>query len=173
MKIRVGYGCCMVQDFLGVGFDDNQIADELQADVEKIVANSAFIKQTDWELHFQANFTNAREVLVSKNRLGTLPSYKWKEVTIIIPVPYLEVAPWGVKKEQHTDGIDLFDKLMKNFYPLGVNYAAFSNRTDYIMDSMRRGISFSFNTGFTVNKVKVKLNSDQTKLLYSPTADSL
>jgi len=58
-----------------------------------------------------------------------------------------------------------FDKLKKNFTPLGVNYAAFSNRTDYILDSMRRGIRHSFNDGFTVNKMKVKLTFDQTKLL--------
>jgi hypothetical protein len=37
MKIRVGYTCCMVEGFLGVGFDHRHIAEELQADVEKIV----------------------------------------------------------------------------------------------------------------------------------------
>jgi Immunity protein 9 len=165
MKVRVGYTCCMVIDFLGVGFDERHIVEELQADVEKIVEDSGFSMQTDWDLRFDANFTNAREVLVSKNRVGSYPSDSTKQITIVIPVPYIEVVPWGVKREQHTYDIDHFDKLMRNFSAIGVNYAAFSNRTDYIMDSMRRGIRHSFHEGFTVNKVKVKLNSDQTRLL--------
>lgn len=173
MKICVDYSCCMVMDFVGVGFNERDIFEELRADVEKIIESRDFNKQTDWEVQFLAKFTNAREVLVSKNRVGSCPSIKAKEIHIVIPVPYIEVVPWGVKKEQLTEGIDHFDKLMKNFYPLGVNYAAFSNRADYITDSMRRGISFSFNAGFTVNKVKVKLNSDQTTLLYSSPVDSL
>jgi hypothetical protein len=155
----------MVEGFLGVGFDHRHIAKELQADVEKIVEDTGFSNQTDWEPQFNAHFTNAREVLVSKNRLGSYPSDRVKEIAIVIPVPYIEAVPWGVKREQHTYDIDHFDKLMKNFSPLGVDYAAFSNRTDYIVDSMRRGIRHSLHEGFTVNKVKLKLNSAQSRLL--------
>jgi hypothetical protein len=165
MKVRVGYSCCMVSDFLGVGFDERQIAEELQAVVEKIVEDHGLNKQTDWELRFNAIFTNAREVLVSKNRLGNYPSERVKVISIVIPVPCIEDVPWGVKREQHTYGINHYDKLMRNFSGLGGDYAAFSNRTDYIIDSMRRGIRHRFLDGFTIDKKKVKLNTTQTIML--------
>ncbi len=157
---------CFPGDFFGEkDIEWESLAEELKADIEKIIETAEFVEQIEWDLYIRAAFINAREVLVSKNRLGSFPSLKRKEITIVIPIPYIEVVSWGVEKKQHLYDINHYDNLMKNLSPLGVNNSAFTNRTDYIRDSLRRGVRHSFNEGFTINKVKVKLNSSQITLL--------
>jgi hypothetical protein len=45
---------------------------------------------------------------------------------------------------------------MENTSPLEVNFTAFTNRTDYILDSMRRGLGCCFEQGFRVNGISIK-----------------
>ena len=157
MQTRIGH-TCMILDFLDVDFSSNMISDILKKEVDNILANYTFENTDDWTLIFRASYTNARQPLVSKNKLGSFTSDKIKEITIIIPIPTLNLVSWGVNGEQHIYGVDHFDSLIKNFLPLDTDYLNFNNRNDYILNCMRTGIRLSFTNGFTVNKEKIKVN---------------
>ena len=149
----------MVINFLDIDidFDSNQISEILKKEVDKIVSNFSTANLEDWRLDFVASYTNGRQPLISKNKLGSFTGDKIKQITIVIPVPTIDTVSWGVNSNQHIFKIDHFDKLIKNFNTLDVNYSYFNNRIDYILECLRMGIKVSFSQGFTVNKEKFKL----------------
>lgn len=63
----------------------------------------------------------------------------------------------GVNPEQHLYNRDHYDKLMKNFYELNINFRDYTNRADYITACLKAGIKKAFHEGFTVGKSKVKV----------------
>jgi hypothetical protein len=146
----------LVIDFLDIAFDSDSISDILKKEVDDVLRLNAIELPDKWWLVFRATYSNARGVLISKNRLGTYPSDKMKKVTIVIPVPLKEIVEWGVEERQHVYGIDHYDKLMKNFWALEVDYSQYSNRQDYIIACLRSGIKKAFEECFTVGGVKVK-----------------
>jgi len=150
----------MVINFLNIDFDSNQISEILKKEVDNILRNFSTDNLEDWTLDFMASYTNGMQPLVSKNRLGSFTSDKIKQITIVIPVPIIDTVSWGVNSNQHIFKIDHFDKLIKNFNTLDVNYSDFNNRTDYILECLRMGIKVSFSQGFTVNKGKFKLKKE-------------
>jgi Immunity protein 9 len=148
----------LVSSFLDVGFDSRSISDIVKIELDDALRQNSIKFPSEWGLIFQANYNNAREILISKNKLGTYSSDKMKYVIIVIPVPLIENINWGVEKKQHCYGIDHYDKLMKNFWALEVDYAQYSNRHDYIIACLRRGINKALEEGITVGKVKVKIS---------------
>lgn len=156
MQTKIGH-FSMVMNFLDIDFSTRQISDILKEEIEDLLLNSEINGPSDWTLLFAANYTNARQPLVSKNKLGSYLNDKTKEVTVIIPVPTIKVVSWGVHDNQHIYKENHFDKLIKNFYPLDIQCTDHCNRTSFILACMREGIKVSFEEGFTVNKVKLKL----------------
>lgn len=156
MKSRILH-TSLVLNFLDVEFDTNVISEILKTEVDNILDSNNLGNLSDWEIQFKATYNNGRKLLISKNRLGSRPSDKIKEIVIIIPIPKLENASWGVSKYQYIYEESHYDKLLKNFWELNVNYSDFPNRTDYILDCMRRAIKFCFDEGFTVDGVKVNI----------------
>lgn len=145
-----------VTDFLDHGFDATQIGNLLKAEADLIISHIEFKDLVDWEVQFRATYTNAKQLLISKSKLGTYPSDKYKEITVPIPIPTIDKVWWGVRKEQHVYKEDHYDKIISNFNALEVDFLSFKNRTDYITDCIRRAIIFSFVNGFTINGVKIK-----------------
>ena len=139
MQTRIGHSC-MILNFLDVDFSSNLISDILKREVDDILTNFTLENLVDWTLTFRASYTNARQPLVSKNKLGSYTSDKIKEITIIIPIPTLDMIAWGVQYDQHIYGEGHFDNLIKNFFHLEIDYSKYNNRTDYILNCMRAGI---------------------------------
>ena len=146
----------LIIDFLDIGFDSKAMSDILKKEVDDVLSLISIEMPSGWSLIFQANYSNAREVLISKNRHGSYPSDKLKYVTIVIPIPLKENIEWGVEEKQYTYGKDHYDKFKKNFWALEVDYAQYTNRQDYIIACLRGGIKKAFEEGFTVGGVKVK-----------------
>lgn len=146
-----------VLDFLDVDFNSNQIEEKARFEADKILDNFKKDNLKDWQVIFLFRLNNTEKILISKNRFGSIPSQKQKEITIHIPIPMKNVVAWGVYNEQHIykDASHL-NHLIQNFNTLEVNFKDFNNRTDYIVDSVRRAIKLCFENGFTVNGVKIK-----------------
>lgn len=146
----------LVFGFEDEGFNSNQIYDSLISLAIEIMATNNLNIPEDWVLLFKAVYTNGRIPLVSKNKIGGYPSDRMKYITIIIPIPLESEISWGVKPEQHLYGKDHYDKLMKNFWELAVDYRSYNNRSEYITACLKAGIKKAFEEGFTVGGVKLK-----------------
>lgn len=157
MESRITHFCLII-DFLDVDFESRKISEILKIEVDNILKNNSFVDQNDWIIQFSATYNNGKHLLVSKNKLGSYPNDKVKEITIPIPIPLKNKISWGVNKEQYVHEITHYDKLLKNFWILDIDYHQFTNRTEYIIDCMRRAIKKVFEEGFTVGGVKIKIN---------------
>jgi hypothetical protein len=150
---------CLISDFLNNGFDANKISDILKVETDHILKVNSLINQTDWVIQFRATYNNGNNLLISKNKFGSYSSDKIKEITIPIPIPLIDIVPWGVSVQQHTYKETHYDKILNNFWALDVYFSDFSNREDYILDCMRRAINLCFEKGYTVNGIKLKMKS--------------
>lgn len=147
----------VVFDFVDVDFNSKSIFDKLLEIIKKKYQEQIEMIPQNWTVYFNAIFTNSKYPLTSKNKIGSYPTDKMKNIAIVIPIPLKSEIGWGVDKDQHLYGKDHYDNLMKNFWELNVNFRNYSNRTDYIIACMVAGIDKSFQEGFTVGGVKIKL----------------
>ncbi len=132
----------------------------LKLEVDQLLANHSLIDKTDWTLKFRANYNNGKHVLVTKNKFGNYRDSKTKEITVIIPVPLLDVVSWGVEESRHCNKTTHFDKIIHNFWVLeDVDVTKFTTLHDYALDCMRRGIKKAFHEGFTIDGIKIKIKS--------------
>jgi hypothetical protein len=113
-------------------------------------------------VYFGAVFNNVKQILITKNKLGTYPSDKYKEITIHIPVPKKEDVLWGVANEKFVNKIDHLDGLINNFNVLDVDFTKFDNKDDYIRDCMSRAIDYCFINGIKMKGVELKLSKAQS-----------
>lgn len=155
MILRIGHTSYLV-DFLDVNFISDEISNVLYHEFINFLDTFNSPRNSDWVVRFRAAYTNSRKLLVSKNKLGTYPSDKTKQITIAIPIPLIDDVTWGVSPEQHAFKIDHYDELIDNFWELDVDFKIYNGRTDYILDSMRRGIRESFERGFNVGGIKIQ-----------------
>jgi len=156
MKTRI-LNSSLVIDFIDIDFNSDEIKAVVKSETDEVAKSIKNEILKDWEVKFVFTYNYVKQILIySKNR--SHPVEKYKEVVIHIPIPTIDKAPWGVKKEQHIyKADDHLDKIIKNFDYLDVNFKNYTNRTDYILDCMRRSIKFCFEKGFTINGVKVKV----------------
>lgn len=155
MDIRVTH-FCLLSEFLDVDFNSNEISDGLNPRIHELMQENNQSIPSDWILIFDATYNNGKVPLVTKNKLGSYPSDKMKYIKIVIPIPLKSEIEWGVNPEQHLYRKDHYDKLMKNFWELDIDFKDYSNRTDYITACLKAGIKKAFEEGFTVGGVKVK-----------------
>jgi hypothetical protein len=146
----------LVFGFEDEGFDSNIIYSNQLSIVNSIMLLNKLQIPDDWVLMFDIGYNNGRIPLLSKNKFGTYPSDKMKYIKIVIPIPLESEISWGVKPEQHLYGKDHYDKLIKNFWELAIDYRNYGNRTDYITACIKAGIKKAFVEGFTVGGVKIK-----------------
>jgi hypothetical protein len=146
----------LLSEFLDIEFIAHDISDNLTPIIINIIRENNLNIPDDWILIFQAGYNNGKVPLVSKNKLGSYTSDKMKYIKVVIPIPLKSEISWGVKPDQHLYGKDHYDKLMKNFWELAVDYSIYHNRTDYITACLKAGIKKAFEKGFTVGGVKLK-----------------
>ena len=155
MDVSIGH-FCMLSDFLDVEFNANETSKKLTPSIYKAMQDNDLTLPDDWQLIFHANYNNGKIPLVSRNKLGSYTSDKMKYITIVIPIPLKSEIAWGVYPEQYLYKKDHYDKLMKNFFELAVDYKNYTNRNDYIIACLKAGIKKAFEEGFTVGGIKVK-----------------
>lgn len=155
MNIRFTH-TSLVFEFVDCGFHAQQIYNSLLPIVIDINESNRLQLPKDWILIFKAVYTNGRCPLVSRNKLGGFPSDKMKYITIIIPIPLKSEIEWGVKPSQHLYCKEHYDKLLKNFWVLNVDFLYYKNRSDYITACLKAGIKKAFEEGFTIGGVKIK-----------------
>ena len=163
MNFRIKHRSLVIS-FLDIGFSSENIDQLLTPYIENYIAQidkQDLIDSIDWEVQFFATYSNSRVPLVSKNRIGSYFSEHVKEITIVIPVPLKSEVSWGVGEEKHIYQKDNYDKLMRNFRELEVDFKQFTNRQDYIVECLQKGISTAFTEGFTVDGVKVKIKKNR------------
>lgn len=158
MDVSIGH-FCLIYDFLDVGFNTNKISERLKPDILKLMRDYNLTIPEDWKLIFEATYNNGIVPLVAKNKVGSYPSDKMKYVKIVIPIPLKSEIEWGVDPEQHLYKKDHYDKLMKNFRELDVDYRQYTNRTDYITACLKAGVGNAFEEGFTVGKSKLQIKA--------------
>jgi len=158
MNVRV-LDASMIVDFPGEGFYSTEMLAIVQLEIEKRTSLIQSEKLLDWEICFRFWYNNVRQILIyTKNKSNAEERYK--EITIHVPVPVKEKAEWGIDMSQHVyKNASHLDHLMGNFDCLDINYLAFDNLRDYILDCMIRSVDFCFMKGFRINGVKVKADS--------------
>lgn len=149
---------CLIYDFLDLDFDSNYISRVLKLEVDHILDFNSFHTPLNWTLTYNANYNNGKKLLISKNKLGSYKNDKIKEITIVIPIPLIDSVNWGIKEESFIYDINHYDNILHNFWVMEVDCRSFTNRSEYILDCMRRGIKKSFQEGFTVGGIKIKTN---------------
>lgn len=145
-----------VIDFIDIEFDSDNIKSVIKLETDKVLQSLKNDALKDWEIRFNFTYNTGNNIFIYKKLKSELAD-KFKEITIHIPIPRKEVVSWGVRKEQHIYDDNHFDKIIKNFDCLDVDYSKFHNRRDYILNCMRRAIKFCFENGFTINGIKVKI----------------
>jgi len=156
MQTRVNH-TCLILDFWDETFDAEEASSVLKAKGDNLLRQCRFENLEDWEIEFRATYNNARQLLISKNKLGTYSSDKYKQITIVIPIPNKESVAWGVASSQFIYDIDHYDGLMKNFNALEVDFINFTNRSDYIKDCIERAIDYCFINGIVIKGTKIQL----------------
>ncbi len=150
----------LVSDFIGVDFDSKKISFEWTQKLKRIFDENKLNFPIDWQLIFHLTYNNGKNPLVAKNKVGGYLSDKMKYVKIVIPVPLKSEISWGVNLEQHLYGKDHYDKFMRNFNELDINFENYKNRTDYITACLKAGIQKALKDGFTVGGVKIKVKGE-------------
>lgn len=149
----------LLSDFLDVDFSTRQLSAQFKTLVDSILLKNDLSTKNDWLIVFRVVYNNGRQLLISKNRFGTLYSDRIKEIHIVIPIPSIQGVPWGVKDNQYIYGPDHYQTLLKNFWVEEVHVLQFNTRADYIYDCLRRAIERAFFEGFTVGGVKIVAKS--------------
>jgi len=146
-----------ISDFIDAGFSGNEIRSVVKNYAEKFSNKVVNEKLNDWDVTFRFRYNHVKQILIYlKER--SYPLEKYKEITIHIPIPEKGNVPWGVDLEQYLyKDENYLNELMKNFHCLDVDYLAFNNRQDYMIDCMCRAVKYCFTEGFTINGIKVKL----------------
>ncbi|MCC3157984.1 immunity 9 family protein [Hymenobacter sp. 15J16-1T3B] len=140
---------------MDIDFNSDEISRILKKEADNILNLIDIPSLSDWELQFKATYGSNPPLRVFM-RTRSYTNDKQKLIVIHIPIPKQDIVAWGVTPKQQVKLKTHPDEARYCSY-LDVNFAGFSNRTDYILDSMRRGIMLCFEKGFTVNGVKIKL----------------
>jgi len=156
MHVRI-LDSAMIVDFINEGFNSSELCSIVKSETEKIIQTIENEKLKEWEVCFRFVYNNVKQILIyTKNK--SYPKEKYKEIIVHIPIPVKEEIDWGVDLEQHVySDKNHLDHLLQNFFCLDVDYTKFTNRQDYLLNSMIRSIKFCFDVGFTINGIKVKL----------------
>ena len=142
-----------VIDFLDVDFSSDEISRILKLKTDEVLKSVKNDSLNDWEVEFRIVYYNGTNIRVVKN----MPSYvneKYKLINIQIPIPLKSVVKWGVEPKQHiSTGKTPVEN--KNISVLEVDFTSFTNRPDYIVDSIQRSINLCFEEGFSIKGIKV------------------
>lgn len=152
MKSRISHGSHLI-DFLIPGFDYKKIDQPLKEEVDEILNRYKIPVLKDWEITFTALYGNRDKIYVCRKAKSQV-SMKYKEIVIHIPIPSKNVASWGIDENQI---VKLkFSNDNKYCEPIDIGIENYSDKYEFILACMRKGIKYTFEKGFTVNKIKIK-----------------
>ena len=152
MKSRISHGSHLI-DFLIPGFEYKKIDQPLKEEVDKILNKYNIPELKDWEITFTALYGNRDKIFVCRKAKSQV-SMKYKEIVIHIPIPSKDDVIWGVNENQI---VKLkFPTDNKYCEPIDIVTGNYSNKYEFILACMRKGIKHTFKNGFTVNKIKIK-----------------
>ena len=153
IKSRVTHSSYVI-DFLGVGFNTNEISRTLENKIDHLLFSVNYEKLDNWELQFNALYTSGEKLeLYRKTRSYTVD--KVKEIVVHIPIPLITEVDWGVNLEQHIK-LGHNPKSLKYVDFIDIDPTKFDNRTTYIMFCLDKAVETTFQLGFTMNGCKIK-----------------
>jgi hypothetical protein len=107
----------------------------------------------DWTLIIRFVFGHGDWVGVVKRGIP-YPATKEKDISIVIPVPTLDQAPYGLSKTRFLRRPTLNSN---DFFLLPVDWKRFANMRDYLCNCAIRGIDEAFLKGITVGGMRVTI----------------
>ena len=161
MKSRITHTSHVI-DFLNHDFDSKEIGNILKSEIDEILSTIEISELERWEIVFKAIYTKSDSILVFKKTKSYIDD-KYKEIAIHVPVPNKSEVTWGVDDTQFVK-LGSPPNLEKNATKLEIDCKTYSNRAEYIMEAIRKAIYLCFETGFTINGVKVKKTVNQSSL---------
>lgn len=150
----------LIYDFLDVDFNSTEISGLIKKELDDLIRKNFITSTNDWTLIFNATYSNARTILISKNKLGTSTKDKIKEIKIVIPIPTKDEIYWGVTHDKYLYKKDHYDNILNNFWTLTADCKPFDNRTNYIVDSLRKGINKSITEGISIGGQRLKIKTN-------------
>lgn len=161
MRIEINHHSNVI-DFLKPGFPYDIINDKITERVSNYqnqITNEAL---RDWKVVFIALYNNVDSIRVFK-KTRSFKAEKYKDVMVHIPLPKIDEVVWGIPKDKFMP--DRSNQANVDKYAISIatlDYQQFDNYVDYIVETMVKAISLSFEDGFTINGIKIK--SKQKKL---------
>lgn len=157
MKSRI-LDSSMITDFFNIDFDSKKICSIIKTETDKLLETLDIDSLNDWEIHFIFRYTNVPGLLIYTKGVS-YKKEKYKEITVHVPIPTLDIVNWGVNIEQHIyKNKDHLNKLIKNFDLIEVEFSDFNSRSEYIIYCMNKSIKFCLKKGFSINGEKIKLD---------------
>ena len=96
---------------------------------------------------------NSSEYVGAFKRVRTYPSDLEKEMTILVPIPRLTQASYGLPDENFYRMVDMNEK---NWHLISPKFDDYENLEEYIISASKRGIDEAFRVGITVDGKKLK-----------------
>lgn len=105
-----------------------------------------------WTVVVYMSFNSAEHIGAFK-RVRTYPSDFEKEMTILVPIPRLTQAKYGLPDANFFRAVDMNEK---NWHLISPNFDDYKNLDEYIISASKRGIDEAFRVGITVDGKKLK-----------------
>lgn len=125
---------------------------EIHRHAEKAIQGMDTSMISDWTLAFPLVFGKSEWIGVY-TRGNTYPTTKEREISIVIPIPTLEQAKYGVSRKKFAVRPDLD---ASKFITLGIDYSEYESIEDWIIACAKKGINAAFKKGIKINGVTLK-----------------
>jgi hypothetical protein len=146
-----------VVNFVGFDIPRSALHEPLEKITDTILATLNYPEFAQWKIEFDIIYGNHECI-----KIGTgMPSYVSelsKLIVIHIPIPTNDIVAWGVNHNQHLKigKSEAFERKAKR---LDIDFKAFDNLLDYLLDSISKAIKFTLTEGFTMNGKKIKIKA--------------
>ena len=140
-------------DFLVDDFDYDRIENPLIKYLNSKLENYNISELKDWSVEFKAIYRNVDKIYIFRQARSQV-DMKYKEIVVHIPIPLKTNIDWGVTENQI---VNLkFNPNSKYCESIEIESNSYTNKYDFIIACMKKGIDHAFKKGFTVNKIKIK-----------------
>ena len=154
MKVRLSHSSNVIGLFDVLNTSDvNQLMDGVLQQASNQI-NDEELKH--WELDFNCFYKNGTHIHVAKSTKPHVQD-RQKIVVIGIPIPTIEVVPWGVLPKQHIH-VNVPANSEKYYTPLELDFKESHSLFEQVVRCAKKGIAFAQADGITVmgRKIKVK-----------------
>ena len=153
MKSRINHSSHLI-DFLVDDFDYEQIDKPLKKIVDLKLKKYNIPELKEWTVEFLATYGNLNKIVVYR-QARSQSDMKYKQIIIHIPIPLKDIVFWGVNENQTIK----LNSPSENCELIDIKPENYSNKYDFIIECMKKGIDHTFDKVFTVNKIKIKAST--------------